>query len=277
MLSSNTLKKEISAKIALAIFILFSAFWLGITLFLQPGSSYHELFAETYWVMALWGGFWGLSISHKWGGIRSVMGKATLFFSLGLLAQVFGQIAYAYYYYYLKIEAPFPSIGDIGYFGSIPLYIYAIIQLALASGVHVNLRSIQGKLKAFFLPTIGLVASYAIFLRGYEFNWSAPLKIFLDFGYPLGQAIYISLAVLTYLFSVKTLGGIMKTKVRLILLALVIQYIADYTFLYWTSQGTWYASGVNDYIYLVSYFVMTLALIQLKTVYDDLTGKTTKN
>lgn len=269
----HTLTKEISAKIALVVFVFFTLFWIAITVFLEPGSQWHQLFAETYWLMALWGGVWGLIIAKKWGGFGSVMGKAATFFSLGLLAQVFGQIAYAFYYYYLQVEAPYPSVGDIGFFGSIPLYIAGVAMLAKASGVKFSFKSVSHTLQAILIPGAGLLISYFVFLQGYEFDWSNPLVIFLDFGYPLGQAIYISLAVLTYLLSQKTLGGIMKSKVLWILFALVVQYIADYTFLYWTSQGTWYASGPNDFVYLVAYFIMAIALIQLKTVSDSLRGK----
>lgn len=266
----KTLKKELLAQIALALFVFFTIFWIINTLFFPIGSPSHEWFANTYGILALWGGAWGLVISKKWGGFKSIIGKAILFFSFGLLAQVFGQVAYSYYYYYLGVEIPYPSLGDLGYFGSIPLYIFAVLLLARASGVKISLRSFKSKAQAVIIPILILGFSYYAFLQGYEFDWSAPLVIFLDFGYPLGQATYISFAILTYLLSKKTLGGIMKGKIFLILFALVIQYIADYHFLYQISKDTWYASGPNDYIYLASYFAMAIGLIQLKTTADGL-------
>ena len=88
--------------------------------------------------------------------------------------------------------------------------------------------------------------------------------MFLDFGYPLGQALYVSLALLTYLLSTKTLGGIMKNKVLLILFALAVQYAADYNFLSQAYAETWRNGGYGDAIYLLAYFLMALGLIQLK-------------
>lgn len=267
----ETIKKEWQAKAAVAIFALLTVWWV---IGLQNPDSYKTRyfgdFPSIYGVMALWGGIWGLVISRKWGGLGSVMGKAILMFSLGLFAQEFGQIAYAYLSFVKHIEVPYPSIGDLGYFGSIPLYIYGTYLLAKVSGVKVKLRQFKSILQAITIPVLWLAVGYFLFLQGYEFDLSDPLRIFLDFGYPLGQAIYIALAILTYLLSRGVLGGIMKSKVLFVLFALVIQFLSDYTFLYQSSRGVWHVGGVNDYMYLVSYFVMALSLIQFQTVYKKL-------
>lgn len=109
-----------------------------------------------------------------------------------------------------------------------------------------------------------------MFLRDYEFDFSDPLRVFLDFGYPFGEAIYISIAILTYTLSRKLLGGVMKSRILLIIFAFVVQYIAESNFLYQTLQETWVNGGYGDYIYFLAYFIMTLGLIQLKTVLDKL-------
>jgi hypothetical protein len=83
----------------------------------------------------------------------------------------------------------------------------------------------------------------------------------LDFGYPFGQAIYISIAILAFLFSRRLLSGLMRPKILLILAALCMQYASDFTFLYQSHHNTWKAGGVNDYMYLIAYFIMTIALL----------------
>ncbi|MEO8580961.1 MAG: hypothetical protein ABI425_00095 [Patescibacteria group bacterium] len=268
----QNLKKEFTAKVALLIFLFFTAFWLTLFLF-EKDSIWHAAFGSSYGVLAAFGGFIGLSIAQRWGGFKSIMGKSVLFFSFGLLLQTFGQIAYTLYIYVLKIELPYPSIGDIGYFGSIPCYVYGVFLLAKASGVRLSIQRLRGQLLFLILPGVLLLLSYFMFLQGYVFDWSNPLAIFLDFGYPFGQAIYVSLAFLTYLLSRNILGGIMRNKILFLLFALVIQYLSDFSFLYLVDKGWWFVGGVNDYIYLVAYFLMTLALIQLKTVSDTLTKK----
>lgn len=227
-------------------------------------------FAEIYGLIAILGSVWGIVIGQKWGGLKSLMGRALIIFSIGLLAQEFGQIAYALYNDIYKVPGPYPSIGDLGFFGSIPLYIYGTILLGKASGINISLRNFQARLQAVVIPLVLLVISYFFFLKGYEFDWSNPIKIFLDFGYPFGQAIYIALALLTYLLSRNLLGGMMKSKVLFILFALFLQYVSDFTFLYQSSRGTWSVGGINDYMYLVAYFVMTLGLLQFNTALTTL-------
>lgn len=263
----ETIKKEKEAQIALLVFLLLTA-WCFISPSFQghPSERFFGDFPSIYAIVALLGALWGTFIAQKWGGIKSVMGRAILLFSLGLLAQVFGQIAYAYFSFYKHVAVPYPSIGDLGYFGSIPLYIGGIFMLAKASAVKVSLHSFEKKLQAVIIPILILGIGYYLFLQGYKFDWSDPIKIFLDFGYPMGQAIYISLAILTYLLSKGILGGVMKSKILFVLFALCIQFASDYTFLYQSSKGTWIVGGVNDYMYLVAYFLMALGLIQFKTV-----------
>ncbi len=248
--------------IASAIFVLLTVWWVFLQSF-PVESEERQLFAAIYGFIALLGGIWGIMISNCWGGINSIMGKAIFLFSLGLFAQEFGQLMYSYYIYIQHSEVPYPSLGDAGYFLSIPIYIYGVLLIAKASGVNIALRSYLHQTASIIIPSVMLVVTYIHFLRDYRFDLTTPIKIVLDFGYPLGQAVYISLALTTFLLSTGFLGGLMKNKIRFIILALIIQYVADYMFLYQASIGTWYAGGVNDYIYLLAYYIMTLGLLQL--------------
>ena len=53
----------------------------------------------------------------------------------------------------------------------------------------------------------------------------------------------------------------MRLPILLFLGALVLQYLSDFSFLYQASAGTWYAGGWNDFLYLISYLAMTVALL----------------
>ncbi len=222
------------------------------------------LWAASYQAVALWGGVWGIVIARSWGGAKSVMGRAISALTAGLLFQVLGQSVFSYYNLFAGVEIPYPSLADLGYFGSIPLYAYGILMLAKASGIKLSLRSITSQIQIMIIPAAVLGFSYFNFLRGYEFDWTDPLRVFLDFGYPLGQAFYVSVALLTYLLSRSTLGGVMKNKILFILAALAVQYVADYNFLLQVVNETWEMGGYGDMIYLCSYFLMALSLIQLR-------------
>ena len=264
----DTIKKQLSAKTVLVLYIIFTSWWIYLRLTTTPESLDNQLFAASYGLLALFGGIIGISIAQKWGGFKSLFGRSIYMFSFGLLAQEFGQLMYSYYIYFSNNEVPYPSWGDLGYFGSIILYILGVYFMGRV--VKANLGSFKNKIQAILIPILMLVVAYLLFLSDYEFDISAPLKIFLDFGYPFGQTLYVSLAILVYLLSKNLLGGIMKNKILFILFALVVQFLADYTFLYQASRGTWYAGGLNDFIYLTSYFMMTFGLIQLKTVINTL-------
>ncbi len=259
--------------IAIAIFGVFLVFWLIIARKgLQGESDTAEIFSALYGIMALYGGLVGLRVSKIWGGRKSLLGRAILLASLGLLAQEIGQITYSAYTYVFNTEIPYPSLGDIGFFGSVILYIFAVINLIKALSTKASLKSKTNKVWIVLIPSLLLLFSYYYLLRGYEFDWNYPMTVILDFGYPLGQAFYIALAILAYVLSKKYLGGLMKKVILFLLFALVIQYIADFSFLYRVNRDLWKTAGINEFAYLVSYLVMTLSLIKFRAAYQKLSN-----
>jgi hypothetical protein len=271
----STLKSDWRAKLTLILFVFYSVWWFFLNFIpIELADFWHDSWTNSYGLLAAVGGLWGISTAFKWGGFKSIMGISLMFFSLGLLAQEFGQLTYAYYIYVLHIDVPYPSIGDIGYFGSIPLYIVGVWYLGRAAGIKYSLRSVANSLIAVLVPILILLVSYVIFLQDYVVDFSDPLITLLDFGYPFGQAIYISLALLVYILSRNSLGGIMRSKVVFVLLALIVQYVADFTFLYQASRGYWAVSGINDYMYLLAYFAMTLALLNLSNIFELIEANT---
>lgn len=249
--------------VTLVLFVALTAFWVVTHILYPPGSITWEMFAASYGIMALWGGLVGLIASRAWGGWKSIFGRALIMFSIGLLLQEFGQLSYSYIIYVQQIDIPYPSIGDIGFFGSIPAYIYGVYLLGRAAGTHLTLKSYSSQIKALILPIVLLAISYVSFLLDYDTTQVSPLVLLLDFGYPLGQAIYVSLAALVFLLSRNMLGGVLQKPALLMLIALFSQYAADYMFLYQNLQGTWIVGGTNDYLYLFSYTLMTIGLISV--------------
>jgi hypothetical protein len=257
--------------ISIIIFVLLSLWWFVVAIVWHSANAHANLlWGASYQLMALSGVIFGLLISRSWGGMKSVMGKTIIFFSLGLLLQVFGQSVFSYYNLFALVDIPYPSLADLGYFLSIPFYAYATILLAKASGAGLSLKFVHKKIQAVIIPAVVLIASYVVFLKGYEFDFSNPLRVFLDFGYPLGQAFYVSLAVLVFVLAKDFLGGMMRSKVLIILLALAVQYIADYNFLLQAYHETWVNGGYGDFIYLLAYFIMAMALINLGSAFEKI-------
>lgn len=267
----ETIKSHWSVWVLLVLFAFFSAWWGFMTFMLPHDHLMFSYFGIFYGIVALWGGIWGIVISRQWGGFRSLMGRAILMFSIGLLLQEFGQCAYTFYIFVLNVEIPYPSVGDIGFFGTIPFYIYGAYLLAKVAGVKVSLRSYGSKLQAIVIPVIMLLLAYGLFVQHYglaSIDLSRPLETFLNFGYPFGQAIYISIAILTYSLTRNILGGIMRPKILFIIFAFGAQFFADYAFIFFSDK--YYPGSILDYLYLVAYFLMAFGIFQLRTVVTKL-------
>jgi hypothetical protein len=249
---------------ALVLFLGFSAWFFYIHTFdLDTTEKARQLWGALYQVVALFGAVVGLFLSRNWGGYKSLLGRTILFLSLSLLFQSFGQSVSSYYNYFAHIDIPYPSLGDLGFFGSTIFYILGVSSLAKASGFRFSFKSAKGKLIAVLIPLIMLFVSFWFFLKGYEFDWTNPLRVILDLGYPLGDALYVSIAILTFILSRDFLGGIMRKPILFLVFALVAQYVADFTFLYQASRGTWVVGTADDYLYFTSYFLMTVGLIYI--------------
>jgi hypothetical protein len=232
-----------------------------------------QRFGYTYGILAFLGAIIGFWASRKWGGHKTVLGKAILFFSLGLLAQEAGQLITTYYVVVAKINIPYPSWGDVAYFGSTFSYICGGVFLTKAVGVKYALKSNKYKAIAVIVPVVLLAASYWVFLHHHQYDWHHPLTVFLDLGYPLGDAIYISLALLSYFLSRKLLGGVMRSAILIMIVALFAQYISDWTFLYQSNRGTYVPGKYDDLFYLITYFITSTAIIKFLSVYKGLQGK----
>lgn len=265
----KALLKQPRAIILLALFGVISAYWLTVFVTGTADDTARNVIGSIYGSVALIGGIFGLLAARQWGGLKSLLGRSITILALGLLLQEFGQLGYAYYAVVLGTDIPYPSFGDLGYFGSVLFYIYGAILLLKVNGSSISFRTLTSKLVALLLPLALLVGSYLFFLQGYEFDWTNPLAVLLDFGAPLGQATYLAIALLALLLSRKMMGGLMLPRILLLLGALFIQYAADFNFLYLNSHEIYETAGYGDYLYLLAYLFMGLALVNLSLPIDN--------
>ncbi len=255
-------------------FLGFLAWWISFqSVVTQQGTSV-KWFSGTDGLVALAGAIIGYTAARKWGGFKTVLGKSLMFFSIGLFAQEAGQLIYTYYVYGANIQIPYPSWGDVAYFGSTLSYIVGAYYLTKTVGVKFSLKSSKYKAIAFIVPVILLISSYGVLLHNHQYDTSKPITVFLDFGYPMGEAIYISLAIIAFLLSRKLLGGLMRTGIMFVILALLVQYVSDSNFIYQSSRGTYLGGQYADLLYLIAYYVMTLAMIKFHVTYNSLRQKT---
>lgn len=275
----ETFKKDIYISVTFVFFILYSLFWLYVQT--TPIDSFlHNLFSDTYGLITVWGGISGLIIAKKWGGFKSLVGRAINMFALGLLSVSYGQFVYSYYYFKYGIDMAYPNIGDLGYFASIFFYIYGSFLIAQVCGIQIKLKNIKNQLFSLSVLLVLLWIPYKEFLTDYTFDWSQIYRIILDLGTPMAQAVYLFIALITYILSRNSLGGIMKDKILALVLALSLQYVADFVYIYQQSYdelsifgfqfGGWIAGGFTEYLFFLSYTVITLAILQLNLALKEL-------
>lgn len=261
-------------KVLVLIFTILATWWCVLYFGIHNSDVHLNLiWAATYQLAALWGAIWGFIIFRSWGGTNSLIGRAILMLSIGLLLQVFGQTVFSVYNLGLQVEIPYPSLADVGFFGSIPFYIYGTYLISKVCGAKMSLQSGHNKFLAILIPVILLAASFMFFLNDYTFDPTTPIKTFLDFGYPLGQAIYISFAILAFIFSSDYLGGIAKNTIKFVLIALCVQYAADFNFLTQAGNGTWVNGGYGDFFYLLSYAIMSFAIIRFGSLFTKIKNR----
>ena len=256
------------------VFLAIFAWWISFQHVVAKQGLNVQWFGGTYEVIALIGAGIGFVAARKWGGFKAVLGKALIFFSLGLLAQGVGELIYTYYIDGAKIQIPYPSWGDVAYFGSLLLYITGALFLAKAAGAGIALKQNRTyKVIAVLVPVIMVSVSYFILLHNHQYDTSHPLTVFLDAGYPVGEACYVSIAIVVYLLSRKLLGGLMKPALLLLIGALFVQYVADFNFVYQSNRGTFLQGKYGDFLYVIAYFVMATALIKFNTIHEHLRSK----
>ena len=215
---------------------------------------------HVYGITALIGAIYGFKVSLRWKHLPNLV-NALRWLAIGLLCQFFGQVSYTYYTEMLNIYTPYPSFGDIGYFGGVLAYLAASIYLAKSYGL--KLKAIGHKEYSQFFGTLLVIyiVAYILFFREYVVDFSHPVKLFLDFGYPGLQGIYVAIAFVTYLRA-KTVQSTLSKKTVFFLFVLAWQFFCDYMFIYQAYYEIWQHNGLNDYFYFLSYvFVNILFMV----------------
>ncbi len=262
------IKSKIFAIIT-AFYLVLVCWWLEIYFSGSKNAAQNNYYGFFYAFIALIGGINGLAISKKWGGYKSLVGRAIIYMSAGLLLEGFGQLVWSYYNIFAKIEVPFPSIADVGYFLMIPTYTLGVLSFAKAAGVKYALRDFKKNLAMIVgIPIIMLISTYLLLLQGNSIDFSSPtesLRTFLNYYSPLGESVTISIAILSYFLSRKYLGGKMKHKILYILFAFIFEFITGMTFLYQAAIGTYYNGGINDLMFTTSFTIMSIGLIAFRS------------
>jgi hypothetical protein len=250
--------------IPLIIWVGFVVWWMLINV---AGNGSRDNFTDTYSVVALATFVSGTIVARKWGLFKSRFGSVIGYFAIGLLMQFLGHFIYALYFRLGDVELAYPSIGDLPFLLTGVFYILAIYNLLKLIVVK---RSV---FKPRYVPVISVIITlilswlmYVSFLNLAIHDERGIIYSVVNAAYPIIQVFYFLMGIVAILQAKRMAGGKMFLSVSIILAALVVQYAADFSFLYQDYHGTWEAAGSNDFAYLVAYGLMALAILMIERV-----------
>lgn len=186
--------------------------------------------------------------------LKSTLGKSLFLISIGILSWGIGNAIWFYYNMALQVEVPYPSLADAGYLGLIPFS---------AAGLFLLLRSIKITLdkktliKLVLLPLAVFILVYWIFISSKLMEDVPLLQKILNVAYPLSDAVFLSFS-LVILSMIK--GGKLFKPIAIICLGFIFQAIADFSFSWTTSAGTYYSGCWVDAFFALAFFTLGVGM-----------------
>lgn len=261
-------RSKVSMYILIILYVVMLLWWIILYITGARDTTSNYLYGLMLGLLPLVGGILGIKESLGWGFFSSALGKGIFFLSLGLVTWGIGTLIFAYYNLVLRVEVPYPSLADVAYIVSWPLWGWGMINISKATGAKYGLRNLSGKLMLFIVPILAIIASYYLLVvvargGGFDFSDSSLVKIFLDLAYPLGDVVIMTLAAVIYGLSRNFLGGRYKIGIYLILSGFVLNYLADFSFSYTTTLETFYVGSWVDLLFTTTMFVLALGISNL--------------
>jgi uncharacterized integral membrane protein len=266
---------NIYGKIITVGFILMAVWWLFININSYQNTNHNFLYGAALGFLPIISSVFGLINAKKWGGFSSVMGRAVIFLSVGLLMWGIGTLIFAYYNIILSVEVPYPSIADAFYIISWPLWVVSMVNLSMATGVKFQLKKISGRLALFIIPFITIGLSYYMLIvvaRGgiSYLSGGGLIKVFFDLAYPIGDVVVLTIALLICGLSFNYLGGRFKWPILLVIIGFIINYCADFAFSYTTTKGTYFVADWVDLVFTVTFFLLGLGVALLAPSFEKI-------
>ncbi len=264
------MKLEKSSKTIITLYAIICAFWIFLFIVSKYALIDSQLLETIQHftqiplvILPLVGGIIGLKNSLLWSGVKSVVGRSSMALSLGLIAWAGGMIIWNYYLFFTNNEVPYPSLADIVFILSWPLWTYGIWKLSEAIGVKFAFRKISN----IFFVVPSLIIFISVYLLMYVarsgITYENPFKLFFDLFYPLGDIVILTVTASVYLLLRKFLGGIYKVPVLILFFGFLLNYFSDFLFSYTTTQGTYFNGHIVDFLFTTTMFVLSLGLSML--------------
>jgi hypothetical protein len=262
---------NIYQKITLVFFGLVVALWAVLSVTGHKSGNWNYLYSFLFGLIPFFGGLVGMLKAGIWGGLKSALGKAVFFISLGLFLWGAGENIWSYYNFVRHVPAPYPSLADVGFAPSIFFWILGTAFLSIATGAWFALKKThRAKVFVVAVPLILLIPSYYVQVTLARGGTLIPpgetlLKTVLDIAYPFGDFLALTFAAVVWGLSYKYFGGVYRRSVTYLLLGLAVMYFADSVFSYTTTKGTYYNADWGDLLLALGQFLMTFGILAFAT------------
>ena len=249
-------------KVLIAYLVILLGYWFSLHFFIKTTTGFHNLFFSfMFSLVPFLGGFFGLFLSKYWGWLKSSVGRAVFFVSLGSFSWGFGSMIWSYFNFFKDVVIPYPSIADVGFLACVVFWTIGIINLSYATGAHSGFKKGNGKLILLSFPFFITLISYYLLVHvaraGVLVDLTGGyLKLFFDLAYPISDVVILTLALLIFSLSVNYLGGKYKLSILSLLAGLVLMYFADFVFSYTTTIGTFYNGDFGDLLFTTALWLI---------------------
>jgi hypothetical protein len=247
-------------------YLLFIAALLGFvtTLWYWPGgygiSQLNQIMVWSYDLPAIAGAIYAAYISIKvWGGWNSVIGKFLLLMSAALFAEWIGSKMWDIYQP-LVDQSVNRELFNIGYYLRGVLFAVASFVLCRLLVATVNKAKIFHKAMAVLLMVVFGATGAAVAYINIAVVPQAVVDSILAALYALGEGMPVFIMGITMLLVRGKLGGLMQSRLRIVMLAYIFQYFVDTMQLLISTGSEYKAFGWADYVYMLSYFMLAVML-----------------
>lgn len=261
------------------LFVICLALWAVIAVTGSQDEPINEFYSFIYAVIPFYAGLVGLKNAYVYCKAEQkakdakeshamFMAKAVLLFSLGLLTWGIGQFIWAYYSIFLKIETPYPSLADIGFIVSPPLWIVGLMHFTHAMDLRIHLANKTVKAILISIPlAVTLVAFYLIGVLIGDFSPNISdgiVKVFFDLAYPLFDTVLLImfLVVNSLVFIDKLNYKPYKLPLAVLTLGMIFMFFSDIGLSYTSTLDLAYNGDVIDLLFTLAVFLISLGVNQ---------------
>ncbi len=237
---------------------------LAYHVWIQANNLHNTIYAYVYnWLyglIALLGAISGIRY-YRSTTTKDVFADLVLFLGLGMVCQWYG--VQVWFYHNLRgINAPFPSIADLGYVGIIPIYTFASIRLVLVK----TYKQAYQKIIMIGFYVLVVLACYSFYMRIDSNRWNQIVQSFFDLVYPAGEALPVSLALYAIVFLQKSQSSHIRLATLVFFFTIIMQFLTDYAFIRSIASGDYVNAGGVDLLYMCAYLVATYAILTIPII-----------